>query len=618
MDKFIKRTQKNKTSESDKPTYEENKKEAKSIKNKTVRHYQEVYLLKGFYWTDDLSGPLPLCVVCGDKLANEAMVPSKLNRHFITRHHHLSGKNLEYFKRLLTSQKKQATTFKKTIKISDKAQEASFYVAELVAKEMKAHTIAESLILPACQAIVKTMFGDEAEKEIKKIPLSNSTISRRITAMSEDIETNVIDKLKNSKSFALQVDESTDISGKAQLLGFIRFIVDGEIIENFLFCKELSETTKGQDIFNVVTSYLDQHSLSWNLCEGVCTDGAPSMTGCLKGFVSLVKQINPQIVTTHCFLHREALVAKTIGKELKLVLDKVVQMVNYIKQRPLKPRILAKLCESMESAHVSLILHTEVRWLSRGKVLTRFYELKEELYLFFLQDNMEEFSDFLSNEFWCSKLAYLADIFHQLNTVNTSMQGPNENILTSTDKMSALQQKIKIWKNRASNENLEMFPSVAKTLNKEILPLILNHLDSLQEKVGHYFPSLSIESYDWVRNPFVEVPSSLDQFTIEEEEELSDISNDRTLKLKYSQESLNSFWIGIQREHPNIAQKAIKLLLQFSTTYLCELGFSALATIKNTKRERLLSVEEELRVCLSNIRPRIQLICNKLQSQVSH
>jgi hypothetical protein len=59
-------------------------------------------------------------------------------------------------------------------------QEDSFIVAVSVAKEMKAHIIAESLILPACLDIEKTKLGKDAEKEINKIPLSNSTISRRI------------------------------------------------------------------------------------------------------------------------------------------------------------------------------------------------------------------------------------------------------------------------------------------------------------------------------------------------------------------------------------------------------------------------------------------------------
>ena len=85
-----------------------------------------------------------------------------------------------------------------------------------------------------------------------------------------------------------------------------------------------------------------------------------------------------------------------------------------------------------------------------------------------------------------------------------------------------------------------MFALVSKTDHSEVLPLILTHLDSLYSQIGHYFPSLRIEDYDWVRNPFVEVSTTEeDQFTLEEEEELINISNDRTLKLKHAQEDLN-------------------------------------------------------------------------------
>ena len=310
------------------------------------------------------------------------MAPAKLKRHFSTKHTDLANKTMEYFKRLKKEHKMQASKFQKNFQVNDKTQVVSYLVAEFVAKQMKAHTIAESLILPACQAIVKTMFGVEAEKEINKIPLSDNTISRRITDMSNDIEANVTEKLKGCES-ALQADESTDISGKAQLLTFIRFIYDGQITEQFFCCKELPETTKGQDVFETLTSYLGSRDLSWERCVGICTDGAPSMTGSLKGFVSLVKQKNPSVVTTHCFLHREALIAKTIAVEMKTVLNQAVKMVNYVRQRPLKSRLFAKLCKSMESAHVSLILHTEVRWLSRGNVLSRIYELREELLIFF-------------------------------------------------------------------------------------------------------------------------------------------------------------------------------------------------------------------------------------------
>ena len=72
---------------------------------------------------------------------------------------------MEYFKRLRVEHKKQATRFQKNFQMNDKTQLATYLVSELVAKQMKAHTIAESLILPACQAVVKTFFGVEAEKD---------------------------------------------------------------------------------------------------------------------------------------------------------------------------------------------------------------------------------------------------------------------------------------------------------------------------------------------------------------------------------------------------------------------------------------------------------------------
>ncbi len=44
------------------------------------------------------------------------------------------------------------------------------------------------------------------------------------------------------------------------------------------------------------------------------------------------------------------------------------------------------------------------------------------------------------------KLPYLADIYHHLNNLNTSMRGTKENILTSTDKPLAFNSKLAVWK----------------------------------------------------------------------------------------------------------------------------------------------------------------------------
>lgn len=196
------------------------------------------------------------------------------------------NKDKTYFSRLLSSNVKQSKQLEKLTNISDKAQIASYKVAELIVKKMQPHTIAENLILPACKEIVKSMLGESAEKEVSRVPLSNNTISRRIDDMSSDIKKHVSEILCDGRKFSLQIDESIDISQKCQLLSYIRFIENNEAIEQFLSCTELLTTSTGQDIYNCVSDTLKKNELLWTNCISVCTDGAPAMTGKFKGFVS--------------------------------------------------------------------------------------------------------------------------------------------------------------------------------------------------------------------------------------------------------------------------------------------------------------------------------------------
>jgi hypothetical protein len=71
--------------------------------------------------------------------------------------------------------------------------------------------------------------------------------------------------------------------------------------------------------------------------------------------------------------------AKTIPTELKSVLDSVVKMVNFVKSRALTTRLLRQMCHEAASRHDTLVLHIDIRWLSKDKVLARFFELKNEL-----------------------------------------------------------------------------------------------------------------------------------------------------------------------------------------------------------------------------------------------
>ncbi|CAG4936068.1 unnamed protein product [Parnassius apollo] len=409
MDKFIKRS----VSLSDEINEEE--KESMKKKPKIVhRKYDEIYINYGFTYCGDESCPTPKCPVCGETLGNNSMVPSKLIRHLTTKHPSVAQKDKTYFQRLKDQSKEQVNLMSSSFKTSEKAQKASYVVANMLVKAKKPQSLPETVVLPVCKEIVKIMISQEAAKEIEKIPASAKTISRRINDISNDIKSTLIENLRFSGVFALQVDESTDISGHANLISNVRYIDGCELKEDFLFCLPLPNHTTGEEIFKVTDEFFNEHNLEWHNCISVCSDSAAAMTGKVKGFIAKVSEKNPNVQKQHCFLHREALMMKSLPEDLLRVLQEII---NYIKSRPLNSRLFNALCQEMGADHQSLLFHTGVRWLSRGNVLSRIYELKNETEMF-LQSQGSDYAHLFKKEEWLAKLAYRTDIFAHLNELS--------------------------------------------------------------------------------------------------------------------------------------------------------------------------------------------------------
>ncbi|KAJ8877700.1 hypothetical protein PR048_022155 [Dryococelus australis] len=117
-----------------------------------------------------------LCVICGNVFTNSSMFPAKLWRHFEGNHPDILPKSY------------------------------------LVARSGEAHTIAETLIKPCTIYIVECMFD---EKTVQ-LSLQHSFVHD----MVGDVKETLVSCIKCTK-FALQTDESTDVTGLALLMVFV-------------------------------------------------------------------------------------------------------------------------------------------------------------------------------------------------------------------------------------------------------------------------------------------------------------------------------------------------------------------------------------------------------------
>jgi hypothetical protein len=123
----------------------------------------------------------------------------------------------------------------------------------------------------------------------------------------------------------------------------VRFAEGPDIIQRCVFCRQLETRTVGADIFAGVNTWFQEEGLLWSNCMSVCSDGAAAMIGHVKGFLSFAQKETLYLVTTHCFLHREARTMKsTDGKRLGLVFKTIMNMINYIKSHPIKCKLFRK------------------------------------------------------------------------------------------------------------------------------------------------------------------------------------------------------------------------------------------------------------------------------------
>ena len=223
--------------------------------------------------------------------------------------------------------------------------------------------------------------------QFEKISLSRWTVIRRIDELAGDICDIFKGKLKNFVSWRFAIDESTNVKDAAQLAIFIKG-VDKELneTEELLSLQCMKDTTTGANIFSEVLNAFDKFGLDLSILCGIATDGARAMSGTGIGFTSLLKSalkeknISDNVAIFYCIIHQQNLCAKSL--KFKHVMGPVIKAINFIRARGLNHRQFQKLLDNLDTEHQDLAYFSEVRWLSKGSILRRFYKLRKEVALF--------------------------------------------------------------------------------------------------------------------------------------------------------------------------------------------------------------------------------------------
>jgi zinc finger BED domain-containing protein 5/7/8/9 len=594
-----------------------------------------------------------ICVLCHAPLSG--FRKANCQRHYETHHSAFSDQyptgsdaRIHKIKELKSQLQRQQKSF--SFNVNSSVNKLSTEVSVSVSHKLVQHGMpftSGEIVKECIVSAVTTLAESIPEKyrsvlinAAKNVPLSNDTVARRVDLIAAQIKKKALQKLSECSYFSLAVDESTDIASVAQLACFVRCIDNVGIVEDFfLTILPLPGTTTGQDIYNAVANFLKPNGIDLSKLVCVVTDGAPSMVGKNKGFVALLKNDEhfPPFVHYHCLIHVENLASylksvPEISEQLKLI----IKLINFLVSKPLNKRLLKVFLHDLSAPHSELILHADVRWLSRGEAITRVWKVFEEIKAFIsANDYVTKFPEIFGDDFKIN-LAFMVDLFQYLTELNKRLQGQKNTICELKEIIFSFRSKLKRFLGTASKNDLVHFPELAHTLSSLGRPhsegpkIVVLAIQDLLKEFDTRFHVLeeSEPLFNMVLNPFQFNVDSLRKIQIIQQHnlaraelELIELQSSEALKYLFEKERITDFWgANDTMKFPTLRNASLKCLAMFGTTYLCEKCFSLMKYIKNKARSRLNDshLEDCLRVAASDFSLDISEILSNIQAQGSH
>lgn len=392
--------------------------------------------------------------------------------------------------------------FTKATTQSEAAVKASYIVAEEIAES--ARPFNEGEFVKKCMMKVCDQVCSEKKLTFANASLSRNTIAECTCELATNLHVQLMGKGKDFVSFSLAVDESTDASDTAQLSVFVRGVDSNLCVtEELLGFKAMHGTTTGKEIFEEVCKCVAEINLPWDKLVGLTTDGAPAMSRKKNGLVGRIREkmreenCAGELSVYHCILHQESL----CGKALKMedVMTTVTQVVIFIRAKGLNHHQFRSFLEECGSEYKDVPYDTEVRLLSCGKVLNRFFELHEEICQF-LESKGKDTAELREQKFLC-------DISSHLDELNLQLQRRGRIITDMYASVRAFKTKMCLWENQMLQANFGHFPccqTIKTQMSTAVCAQFAEKLSVLGAEFSRRFGDFDVQKlrFELLSNPF--------------------------------------------------------------------------------------------------------------------
>lgn len=288
----------------------------------------------------------------------------------------------------------------------------------------------------------------------------------------------------------------------------------------------------------------------------------------------------------------------------------------------------------VNAAYDNLLLHNNVRWLSKGRVLERFWAIRKDLEMFLSQQKnvkASHYLDFLRDNDTMEVVAFLVDITSHLNELNLKLQGQGNTVCDLMAAVRSFERRLEIFKSDITGPHIH-FPTLLQQTNGNHHHHHLSFLEKLAENFRMRFEGFNVGRQVLLCIPSPFLVKNVEEFSKEIKSifpwasmaslqtELIDLQEN--VALQEVDCDTVTFWTKMvtAENFPNLQKVAICVLTMFGSTYRCESAFSAMNAVKNSHRSSLTNehLGQCLRLATTPFVPRFRQLMGDRQCHFSH